>query len=259
MAGYDPLPGQSPIDLGKALPIDYKFPPDHVRLNWTHPEKGKPNEEGPHGREIEFKDSKNTIFVKLPGHQHQTEFTLAKLHFHAPGEHRMNDVQSTLELHIVHAAEEEDPLNPGEYRKIYAVLGIMVEPKTEKLVETAASRDTDVFRKIREKFEEVEETKGDCEPDFDFDPYELLPFEAQTPMIEAAFWRYEGSLTSDRFDANVGHVSWFVLKVPREIKEPDLSQWVGTLKHKAKLSQPLDRRFVFFHPGGPPDSPGEIA
>jgi carbonic anhydrase len=263
MADYNPLPLQSPIDLGEALPITYKFPPDYLELHWDQQEYGRPDDTGLHGREIFFDNSQNFLTLKLPGSDRAKRFDLYKLHFHAQSEHHVSGKQWPLELHIVHRTTESDPFNPnGPERTIYAVIGVMVVPKPAgKAAAPKLQEASELFRRLARDFEVMEKEKSegkDCSVQQTpvFDPKLLLPFEAeQTEIITVPFWRYEGSLTTEINKPNDGYVSWTVLQMEKELEPDAIAMWT-VKKHLAKCPQPLDRRFVFFHPGEPEGSTG---
>lgn len=245
---FNPLPPQSPIDLEKALPLRYQLPADAVVLDWSNPGQGQ-LKQGDHGPEIEFAGSKATAKVRLPGYSAPLTFTLAKFHFHSESEHQVNGQRWPLEVHVVHTATEPDPWNPKVNRTIYAVVGVFIKPADDKKgVKKANDFFEEIVKNLRSaKLDELTPGKtigGKTE----YDPKQVLPFDAATPFTQVPYWRYEGSLTSKVDEPNDGDVSWIVLQQLLEVDPALLGEWLK-LKHEAKLPQPLDRRVVFFSPG----------
>lgn len=251
MPPYNPLPLQSPIDLGLAVPITMAFPPSAMSIAWDGDMTGgivKNDHEDP---EFVFKNPTGTMTVQLPGQTQATRFTLWKLHFHTKGEHLINGVASPVELHIVHRTKESDPFScTGEPRWVYAVLSVMVEGGGLK-----GSSSDKTFRKLIDRIKEA----GLAEPtaanrsmpvEETLDPNDLVPCNAKTPLTDQSLWRYEGSLTSDRAKPNEGYVSWVVLQRKLQVPDGTITEWnkLGLI-HEQKEVQALDRRFVFFNPG----------
>ena len=246
MTPYTPLPLQSPIDLGHALPITLTLPPSAISIAWASVIGGEIRE-GDHGPEVFFDDSTATMDVQLPGQAQATRFILVKLHFHHESEHRINGVRSPLELHIVHKTTEPNPFSWGQTREIYAVLGVLVEGGGQK-----GSSD-DALRKLIGRIKEAglaepSDTKRSTRLEEPLNPNDLVPFDPTTPLTNQPLWRYEGSLTSKTHEPNTGYVSWVVLQPKLRVTDETLAEW-NVLKHEAKASQPLDRRFVFYNPG----------
>lgn len=240
------LPLQSPIDLGYALPITLNIPPSAVAIDWDSVVDGEIRC-GEHGPEVFFDDSTATMDVLLPGKAQATRYTLAKLHFHRESEHRINGARSPLELHIVHEAIEPDPFKPGHDRAIFAVIGVMVEGGGHKGKSDETLRKLIDRIKSTELAESTDKTRSARLHD-PLDPNDLVPFDAATPITDQPLWRYEGSLTSKTQEPNGGFVSWVVLQPKLRVTDETLEEWMA-LKHEAKASQDLDRRFVFFNPG----------
>jgi carbonic anhydrase len=250
MTFYNPLPLQSPIDLGLALPITMAFPPWAMSIAWDGDMSGVILPNAHKDLEFVFKNPTGTMTVQLPGQAQATKFTLLKLHFHTKGEHLINGVASTLEIHIVHKTKEPDPFShTGQTRDVYAVLGVMVEGGGPE------GRSDEAIRKLIGRIKEagledptaanrsmpVEET---------LNPNHLAPFDPKTPLTDQPLWRYEGSLTSDRDNPNTGYVSWVVLQPKLRVTDGTINEWNKLrLIHEPRDPQALDRRFVFFNPG----------
>lgn len=240
------LPLQSPIDLGYALPITLQIPPSSIAIDWDSVVDGEIRP-GEHGPEVFFDNSTATMDVLLPGQARATRFKLTKLHFHHESEHRINGARSPLELHIVHKATESDPFSKGQTREIYAVIGVMVEGGGQKGKTDETLRKLIDRIKSAELMESTDTTKSTRLHD-PLDPNDLVPFDATTPITDQPLWRYEGSLTSKTQEPNGGYVSWVVIQPKLQVTDETLEEWKA-LKHQAKVSQELDRRFVFFNPG----------
>jgi|GEM_PF-1869025 len=242
----DHLPLQSPIDLGYALPITLNISPSSVAIDWDSVVDGEIRM-GDHGYEVFFDGSTATMDVQLPGKAQATRFELWKLHFHHESEHRISGVRSPLELHIVHKTNEPDPFKDGQTREIYAVIGVMVEGGGVKGKSDETLRKLIDWIKSAELTESTDKTKSTRLHD-PLDPNDLVPFDSTTPITDQPLWRYEGSLTSNTQKPNGGFVSWVVLQPKLQVTDETLEEWKA-LKHEAKGSQDLDRRFVFFNPG----------
>ena len=250
MPPYNPLPLQSPIDLGLAVPITMAFPPSAMSIAWDGDMSGGIVKNDYKDLEFVFKNPTGTMTVQLPGQTQATRFTLWKLHFHTKSEHLINGVASPVELHIVHRTEERDPFScTGGNREVYAVLSVMVEGGGLK------GKSDETFRKLIGRIKEA----GRAEPNAanrsmlvekPLDPNDLVPFKSKTPLTDQSLWRYEGSLTSDRAKPNKGYVSWVVLQRKLQVADETITEWnkLGLI-HEQKEVQALDRRFVFFNPG----------
>lgn len=201
--------------------------------------------------EFEFCTQPGTMTILLPGQPQATSFTLWKLHFHSKGEHLIHGVASPLELHIVHKAREANPFgHTGETREVYAVLGVMVEGggeeggKSDKAIRTLI----DLIEKAA--LPELAAAKQSETVAEKLDPNLLVPFDSKTPLTDQPFWRFEGSLTSDREKPNIGYVSWVVLQTKLQVNVVTIEKWKKLkLIHEPRCVQDLNRRFVFFNQG----------
>ncbi|WP_165253202.1 carbonic anhydrase family protein [Paludisphaera soli] len=234
------LPQQSPIDLGYAQPLTYRFPAGYFSFNWDAQETGH-IVEGPHGKHISFTNSVSHADLILPGATSPTRFQMAQFHFHSLSEHRVNGHRWPLELHVVHTAIEPDPWSSGKDRTIYLVVGIFLDrQKADGKKDEAAEK---FFRGLTERLaeKEADDSKAWRAPD-PVRPRDLLPADP------TAYWRYEGSLTSNVHAPNGGYVSWIVLEEVKLIDGTVLDDYIARLKHEAKVPQELDRRFVLHNP-----------
>ena len=147
------------------------------------------------------------------------ECPLRKLHYHAPGEHRIDGVTADLELHLVHEIREY----PDEYPSAYLIVAVMLTPKTTKAGPAQALGPW-----LRGHFDA---RAGAARQTYEVDPSIYLP-------AERAYFRYEGSRTTGDHEE---YVTWIVLQSPQDIEGP------GPLKlepESARIVQPLMRRYV---------------
>jgi len=244
MSYYTLLPQQSPIDLGRARPITHRFPTGHFDFHWDALERGV-WKEGPHGPEIEFDRSASYADLILPGAGSPTRFALWKFHFHSESEHRVDGRRWPLELHVVHRASEPDPFVPGAEREIYLVVGVFLDRRAD---DTPKDDAADRFiRGLVRGLESIESKAGGGPQASDpVRPRDLLPDDP------SAYWRYEGSLTTQVDRPNGGYVSWIVLEDVKKVDGPTLDRYVERLRHEAKGPQDRDRRFVLYNPKAGP-------
>ncbi|PCC67791.1 carbonic anhydrase [Nannocystis exedens] len=149
---------------------------------------------------------------------------LRKLHFHAPGEHRIDGMIAELELHLVHEILEY----PDAYPSAYLFVGVMLAPTTDKTAPVHALAPW-----LRGHFDGRAVTRAarDARQDYEIDPSIYLP-------EDRAYFRYEGSMTTGDTEEIV---TWTVLRDPKAVEGP------GPLQLDPKTSrlvQPLMRRYV---------------
>ncbi|MEZ5943960.1 MAG: carbonic anhydrase family protein [Planctomycetaceae bacterium] len=200
---------QSPIDLSNPVVTD--FGKNKLAIKWKKTAKGaiKPDEHGVH---IEFEPDERQ-FIKLD----QKQFQLVQFHFHHPSEHWVAGVQQTMELHIVHQNKDD---------KSRAVIGVFIEPSTKsKVVPTLIPQLRSFLDPQDDNSDPVVSTK----------PFDWLPEDVKH------YYRYEGSLTTPKYDENV---SWVVLREPLKLSKKELMKLIPFLQHPAREAQPLNRRFV---------------
>lgn len=199
---------QSPINL--TSPIHTDFGKNKLAVKWKRSAVG--TIDGEHGVTVIF-GADQRQYIELD----RKRFHLVQFHFHHPSEHWVDGVQQTLELHVVHQNIDDGTR---------AVLGIFIEPGGK-----TASVPT-LVPKMRAYFESKDE---DPEPEFPTNPLDWLPDDKKH------YYRYEGSLTTPRYDENV---SWVILRDSLKIPKDELMNLIPHLKHPARLPQALDRRFV---------------
>ncbi|MEI7924328.1 MAG: carbonic anhydrase family protein [Planctomycetota bacterium] len=231
-------PSQSPIDLGKAQPINFPFAEEYLKLHWEAQECGKQTGIGDLC-EIVFENSKNSLDITLPGADKPTNFDLIKYHIHSQSEHLIDGYANPIEMHIVHEAKEVDPYNIGKFRTIYAVVAIFIDIDSRK----TESDPTDSFIKglIQNKLRSFSESEFEILNPEPIAPSNFLPEKPHE------FWRYEGSLTTNRSAPNPQYVSWIVLKNPKLMPQQTVKDFIDSWRHEPKEIQPLDRRFVFYN------------
>jgi carbonic anhydrase len=214
------LTQQSPIDLRNPVVTD--FGPNGLDICWTDQVHGRiePKEDGLH---VKF-DGDTRQFIQLD----QSKFHLVEFHFHHPSEHWVEGHQYPVELHIVHQ-------NVSDGRR--AVLGVFIDgAKSKKVGGKKKGKKAKASRP-----ELLSQIKALCQPNSAHDgiistnPHEFLPDDTEH------YYRYEGSLTTGKFDENV---SWVVFPEPRYVAKEDLDELIVCFGEHARLPQPLNRRFV---------------
>ncbi len=245
------LPQQSPIDLGLARPINYAFPAGYFSYTWSTSETGVKSGSG-ETVQIDFTNSKSHADLILPGQVNSTKFQLVQFHFHSESEHRVNGTKWPLELHVVHRTTEPDPWSPGNNRFIYLVVAIFLDRRPGGVKKNEAADK--FFRGLSTHLDEVKSGKRNAAVAIDpVRPSDLLPDDP------TAYWRYEGSLTTQVNSPNGGYVSWVVIKDIKLLDGDVLDDFIHRLAHGAKSPQDLDRRFVFFNPSNVGTSSGTTA
>lgn len=152
---------------------------------------------------------------------------LRKLHFHAPGEHRIDGRIADLELHLVHEILQY----PEAYPSAYLIIGVMLAPKQRAGGGQPVQALDAWLRDHLDATARPTPARAGGARAYEVDPSLYLP-----PIQE--YFRYEGSLTSGDFDE---FVTWVVLRDPAEIAGP------GPVKLDPKdnrIVQPLMRRYV---------------
>jgi carbonic anhydrase len=209
-------PQQSPIDLGTATNVAAVFPTHYLDLRWDGPLEGEP--EGDPGEvNFVFKNIDPGVGIALDG----KFFRLVKYHFHTPSEHKVNGTAWPLELHVVHQ-------NPKD--NLLAVLGVWVEGGKAR---PEASR---FFKELTERLSS-ENKKGTPSATVRHDPRDMLPVD------RGDFYRYEGSLTTNREADNPVTVSWLIFRETLRVDDATLKEFLK-YAHAAKGLQDPARRFV---------------
>jgi carbonic anhydrase len=215
---------QSPIKIitGEAIfaPVD----PGFLRFHYTRPLPGKV-------------DGHNFVFDPPADEQNAADWSISvdgvkwlirQIHVHAPAEHLIDchcakDCAKPFEAHLVHSS-------PGDVQAkgTKVVVGVFIEPGTE----TREKRSLDKFAALMAK----RAGDGGGKKPKEIAPQDFLPDSGLDQ-----FFRYQGSLTGEPYSEDV---SWMVMKdigIVEQAKFDALVQWA---KHKARIIQPLNRRFV---------------
>ncbi len=190
---------QSPVDLTDAaetaltdIAFDYSESPLNIFNNG-------------HTIEVEYEEGST---IDLDGET----YNVVQFHFHAASEHTVDGEQFPLELHIVHATEDEQ----------LAVVGVLIDVGAEN--EALAP----VFDNIPTEVSE-EPTTIDGES---VNLAEVLP-DTQT------YYQYPGSLTTPPCTEGV---SWQVLDTPIEISQEQLDAFTAVVDGNFRPVQPLNDR-----------------
>lgn len=161
---------------------------------------------------------------------HGMQCPLRKLHFHAPGEHRIDGSTAELELHLVH----EIPDYPERFPSAYVVVGVLL-----RIPFARTGDDTHAVRESLDTWLE-QSLRNVCAPPtlvggapgrYEFDVSQFLP-------ADLAHYRYEGSLTTGDCDE---FVAWVVL---RDRPQFGCDRPLQLDPESARIVQPLARRFV---------------
>ncbi|MGE5155645.1 MAG: carbonic anhydrase [Bdellovibrio bacteriovorus] len=145
-------------------------------------------------------------------------YTLTEVHFHVPGEHRINGVGSSAEIHFIHRDARGRPV----------IVAVRVQ---------AGRRFNSILARITDSLpmmpgEQVAQTRVGVNPLF------LLPSERD-------YFTYTGSLGSPPCSEPV---LWFVLAKPLEIDADLIRTIARATGANARPVQPLNGRPVYFAP-----------
>ncbi len=163
------------------------------------------------------------------------KYKVNHMHMHGPAEHRIDDKQYDLEIHIVH--ELVDGPNFHEYKESLAVIGFFfkVEDQSHPFIEKLRPLDFGHIDKI--SFNELFQTLNEG----------AAPQQVQLEDNSKRFYHYKGSLTNPPC-ADV--VNWIlykqVLPITQEHLDAFKNVWMTNLGHgNYRDCQPLcDRRIV---------------
>jgi carbonic anhydrase len=203
---------QSPIDV-----VDSLFASGLRPLEFCYPELV-------HGR-VEPRSEPGFSFLLNEPHTAVLHFDgqrcpLSKIHVHSRSEHRIASQDFPLEIHMVHKIP--DP----RWGSTNVVVGVFVDVLPGPADEVAEEHPfTHIARSLQ---------SGGLDALDRLNPNHCLPRSRD-------FYRYEGSLTTPRYDESV---SWILLREPLKVLTQDireLMQWAG---HHARPPQPSNRRFV---------------
>lgn len=241
-------PNQSPINLCEKESISYHFPEESHIFNWDNKEKGVKVGDGD-TCEIAFRNSKSSLNLVLPGNKDATTFRLLKYHIHSRSEHFIEGKQKRIEMHVVHEAQEIDPYNNNCFRSIYAVVAIFIDSVIDPQ-DKANDEKVDQALEVNKFFESLIEAHKpeNANKQIELDEISAAHF---LPKDHSKYWRYEGSLTTDKCAPNPEYTSWIVLKESKIISDKTAIDFITNMNHKPKLIQPLDRRYVFFNQPNP--------
>ena len=193
------LPQQSPIDLES--PIVTNFGPDTLKIRWRKSVRGT-IVGGNHGTsKVQF-NANDADYILLD----RCRYHLVNFHFHLPSEHWLAGKQQRMELHIVHQ-------NTEQHDGSRAALGIFIEPKNK-----GRARQTSTSGKGHGN-----------PPSISTNPWDWLPSQVDE------YFRYEGSLTTPKYDENV---SWVVLKEPLRCSAQEFKKLATYYCSPARLPQP---------------------
>jgi carbonic anhydrase len=144
------------------------------------------------------------------------DFALRQLHFHAPGEHRIDGLPAVMEVHLVH---QDAAAGNGAV----AVVGFLIKAGTEN--ET-----------FRETFASLPKAKGGA-------------FRLETPVDLTAlfsnggmFYRYDGSLTTPPCTEGV---QWSVANTFVELSREQIAAFTALYPNNSRPVQALNGRKVF--------------
>lgn len=200
---------QSPINLNGHYLTD--FGKDKLSIKWKKSATGTIEDDG-HGIHVKFV-ADHRQYIELD----RKRFHLVEFHFHHPSEHWVGGSQQTMELHVVHQNVDDGTR---------AVLGIFIEPNGE------AESTPGLVAQMQGFYASQGDGSNSIIPT---NPLEWLPGNRDE------YYRYEGSLTTPKYDENV---SWVILREPKTIPKAELSKLMPYLKKPARFPQPLNRRFI---------------
>lgn len=188
------------------------------------------------GHTIQVKVNKDENYIVIDDRKYQ----LLQFHFHAKSEHTFKGVPSQMEVHLVHALAEEDPLpaddasspedaspTPPQARPTqYAVIAVMIN-----------QGDTD-HPFIKDLWTDLDEVKPhDKGIRFRLEgPMSLLP-----PEGKRSYYRYNGSLTTPPCSETV---LWTVMDEPVQFSAAQIEAFTKRYPNNFRKPQPLHRRFV---------------
>ncbi len=175
---------------------------------------------------LEFNYQKSPLHIINNGHtiqvNYQSEsalkldgetYKLVQFHFHNPSEHKVNDRNFPMELHLVHQNEKGS----------LAVVGVFLKQgKVNKALEP-------IWEVLPEK-----EGKEQIIPNVEINASELLPTDKE-------FYRYFGSLTTPPCSEKV---NWIVYQKPIEVSAAQLQKFAKLFPFNARPVQNLNRRFL---------------
>lgn len=140
-------------------------------------------------------------------------YELVQFHFHHPSEHKVNDENFPMELHLVHQNEKGS----------LAVVGVFLKQgEANKALEA-------IWEVLPEK-----QGKEQIIPNVEINAFELLP-------TDQVFYRYYGSLTTPPCSEKV---NWIVYQEPIEVSTAQVQKFAKLFPINARPVQNLNRRFL---------------
>ena len=143
----------------------------------------------------------------------EESYELVQFHFHHPSEHKVNDRNFPMELHLVHKNK----------KGFFAVVGVFLQKgKENKALEA-------IWEVLPEK-----QGKEQIIPNVEVKASELVPTDQE-------FYRYYGSLTTPPCSEKV---NWIVYQKPIEISNTQVEKFSKLFPINARPVQNLNRRFL---------------
>jgi carbonic anhydrase len=201
--GYPDCAGkeQSPIDIPYVTPLHE----NDISFNYNPSELEISN----NGHTIKVADENNSMIV-VDGNAYR----LQQYHFHAPGEHTLNETYNDMELHLVHQSEA------GKY----TVVGIMIKSGSENKDYVPIWEHLPTIKGEQENISSVK-----------IDANDLLP-------ENLSYYRYNGSFTTPPCTEGV---NWLFLSNSVELSKAQIEAFQAIYSNNNRPIQPLnDRKFI---------------
>ena len=218
-------PQRSPINIQSGLTLLAKLPREHLDIQYPKIFQGAFTECDPGRHECEFKPSEGTVAnIVFNGRV----CPLMKLHFHSPSEHKVNGKAFPVEVHFVHKIPN------SENGSSLVVIGVFLKRGTK----VESPEGLRVFGQYLSGMSS-RRRKANVEPVVDFHSHQFLPEKETTG--EYAFFRYEGSLTTQSYGELV---SWVVMRDAVAVGPSDLDRIVEKADHPAREPKQKNHRLV---------------
>jgi carbonic anhydrase len=216
---------QSPIQIDKAKTIQVNFGPDFLKFNYSRGISGHFEGDNFVFDPPQKKEDQKPWSITVDG----TPWLVRKIHVHDNSEHLIDhEDPKRFECHLVHSAPDDPKAGSDKI-----VIGVFFRPDAR-----APSRVT--LSELNQKIGDAKPGKGkplSCQIAHTLHPGEFLPPEAD----HGRWYRYEGSLTSPKFNEDV---SWFVLPASVPIRTKEFHQLKSCAHQHAREVFDLNRRFV---------------
>ena len=151
---------------------------------------------------------------------------LKQLHFHARSEHYLGDLDSALEIHLIHEIPDREPGSRN------VVVGVLLNPVPGGPKIKGLARLNELFRSHALPDFDESAVAANAE---DFDARGFIPTKPYR------FYRYEGSLTTYPYSEVI---SWVVMADLLSVDASSINEIVKKSTHDARPLQPLNRRFI---------------